>query len=290
MELSFEEPDLHVVIRVPWKRPSSFKPPSQVIRSEEIDHELWKALSRQKEETIDWETLSREFNTTIPQLLRHSATLYEKKLQELTPTRKPTTEGLNFPPSSKDSRRHMESNEVEIKSNIEISQDKKHLAAIQKSYYDALKRKQVDPPGRLASFHEQDTQGRNSISSLEAKAHDDTQEEEDDSEDENEEVTDELLDERLSKLQIGMPSGLQQKSDSMISKEREKESGSSIHAEKSTNPEPDDEHHSAGSSFSDLSDSSVTQSAMEDAYLSKFNQSKLSMVSKKSQFLSSLLK
>ncbi|OZJ01732.1 hypothetical protein BZG36_05298, partial [Bifiguratus adelaidae] len=32
-----------------------------------------------------------------------------------------------------------------------------------------------------------------------------------------------------------------------------------------------DAHHSVGSSFSDISDASVTQSALEDAYLSKFN-------------------
>ncbi|KAG0379683.1 hypothetical protein BGX24_012133 [Mortierella sp. AD032] len=36
-------------------------------------------------------------------------------------------------------------------------------------------------------------------------------------------------------------------------------------------------HNSVGSSFSDLSDSSVTQSAMEDAYLSGYNNSKISL-------------
>ncbi|KAF9546140.1 hypothetical protein EC957_010126 [Mortierella hygrophila] len=38
-------------------------------------------------------------------------------------------------------------------------------------------------------------------------------------------------------------------------------------------------HNSVGSSFSDLSDSSVTQSAMEDAYLSGYNNSKISLLS-----------
>ncbi|ORY01553.1 hypothetical protein K493DRAFT_405538, partial [Basidiobolus meristosporus CBS 931.73] len=261
MELGFEEPDLHVVIRVPWKRPSSFKPPSQAVWSEEIDRELWKALSRQKEETIDWEVLSREFNITIPQLLRHSATLYERKLRELGQIRRSTAEPRNFPTPSKDSR-GVDSAEVHLKSPSEISQDKKHLAAIQKSYYDALKLEQQE-------IMAESNPSRRSLSNSGAKSVGNNEESE--SSDESEDVTDEQVNERLSKLQIGMPSG------HPVSGEKGKEVADE-QPKSPTQQDVEDASHSAGSSFSDLSDSSVTQSALEDAYLSKFNQSKLSTV------------
>ncbi|KAG0222224.1 hypothetical protein BGW41_006142 [Actinomortierella wolfii] len=58
----------------------------------------------------------------------------------------------------------------------------------------------------------------------------------------------------------------------------ESSQGSSpTHHDNPQQPQRSNTYNSVGSSFSDLSDSSITQSAMEDAYLSKFNSSKTSL-------------
>ncbi|KAF9099825.1 hypothetical protein BGX23_011425 [Mortierella sp. AD031] len=59
---------------------------------------------------------------------------------------------------------------------------------------------------------------------------------------------------------------------------RDGDSKAKISPERSgPNSQKSSAHNSVGSSFSDLSDSSVTQSAMEDAYLSGYNNSKISL-------------
>ncbi|KAK9761788.1 hypothetical protein K7432_013060 [Basidiobolus ranarum] len=269
-----------------------------------MDRELWSILSRQKGEAINWEALSREFNVTVPQLLRQSAALYEAKLQELqTQMRKHGNNLTNL----KILTNNTELNDIEA--SFDPLQDERNLAAIQKSYYDALKFENTDPTIEMTSSHELETfiksippesclvrlqtnydVDRVPVFGLKQKNREIIKyesESEYHSIDEDEEISDELLNERLAGLQIGMPSDPQGIVNNLPLKEDatpEQEPGRLL------DPEPENAYLSEDSSFSDLSDSSVTQSALEDAYLSKFNPLNLSMVSKKSQFLSSLLK
>ncbi|CAG8537920.1 21630_t:CDS:2 [Cetraspora pellucida] len=73
--MSSEQP-LHVVIRIPYKRPPGFvEPPA------EMEQRLWEILTHNKDQNIDWNSASRLLNVPVPYLLRHAAFLYENQLR-----------------------------------------------------------------------------------------------------------------------------------------------------------------------------------------------------------------
>ncbi|CAG8587466.1 3942_t:CDS:2 [Paraglomus occultum] len=78
--MSFEEP-LHVVMRLPYKRPPGFIDPPSVIWTEDMEQKLWEILTQNKRASIDWNQASRVLNVPVPYLLRHAAFLYEMQLR-----------------------------------------------------------------------------------------------------------------------------------------------------------------------------------------------------------------
>ncbi|CAG8592898.1 3920_t:CDS:2, partial [Ambispora gerdemannii] len=79
-KMSAEEP-LHVVIRLPYRRPPGFVEPPSIIWTETMEQQLWEILTQNKRQSIDWNLASRRLNVPIPYLLRHAAFLYETQLR-----------------------------------------------------------------------------------------------------------------------------------------------------------------------------------------------------------------
>ncbi|RHZ64621.1 hypothetical protein Glove_321g33 [Diversispora epigaea] len=75
------EVPLHVVIRIPYKRPAGFVDPPSVIWTEEMEQKLWEILTSNKRSNIDWNAASRLLNVPVPYLLRYAAFLYETQLR-----------------------------------------------------------------------------------------------------------------------------------------------------------------------------------------------------------------
>ncbi|CAG8747444.1 28492_t:CDS:2 [Gigaspora margarita] len=75
--MSSEQP-LHVVIRIPYKRPPGFVEPPSIIWTEEMEQRLWEILAQKN---IDWNSASQLLNVPVPYLLRHAAFLYETQLR-----------------------------------------------------------------------------------------------------------------------------------------------------------------------------------------------------------------
>ncbi|CAG8607779.1 11508_t:CDS:2 [Gigaspora rosea] len=69
---------LHVVIRIPYKRPPGFVEPPSIIWTEEMEQRLWEILAQKN---IDWNSASQLLNVPVPYLLRHAAFLYETQLR-----------------------------------------------------------------------------------------------------------------------------------------------------------------------------------------------------------------
>ncbi|CAG8547574.1 6700_t:CDS:2 [Funneliformis mosseae] len=78
--MSSEQP-LHVVIRIPYKRPHGFVEPPSVVWTEEMEQKLWEILTQNKRQSIDWYAASRLLNVPVPYLLRHASFLYETQLR-----------------------------------------------------------------------------------------------------------------------------------------------------------------------------------------------------------------
>ncbi|KAG9297827.1 hypothetical protein G9A89_000132 [Geosiphon pyriformis] len=78
--MSSEEP-LHVIIRLPYRRPPGFIEPTSIIWTEAMEQKLWEILTQNKRQSIDWNLASRLLNVPIPYLLRHAAFLYETQLR-----------------------------------------------------------------------------------------------------------------------------------------------------------------------------------------------------------------
>ncbi|CAI2177668.1 18883_t:CDS:2 [Funneliformis geosporum] len=79
--MSLEQQPLHVVIRIPYKRPHGFVEPPSVVWTEEMEQKLWEILTQNKRQSIDWYAASRLLNVPVPYLLRHASFLYETQLR-----------------------------------------------------------------------------------------------------------------------------------------------------------------------------------------------------------------
>ncbi|KAJ1968783.1 hypothetical protein H4R35_006331 [Dimargaris xerosporica] len=74
---------MHVVIKVPWKRPSNFAEPIKVVWTKPMETALWYHLTQQSRHTLDWEAISRQLGVPVPELMRYSTFLYERQIQLL---------------------------------------------------------------------------------------------------------------------------------------------------------------------------------------------------------------
>ncbi|ORZ18756.1 hypothetical protein BCR42DRAFT_411520 [Absidia repens] len=95
------EKEMHVVIKLPFRRPSDFVEPPPVVWTEDMEHQLWKHINQKH---TDWNYIAEQFGIPTPYLVRHAAFMYETQLRgiqqqlRLSEAGKPTTISSSPPP------------------------------------------------------------------------------------------------------------------------------------------------------------------------------------------------
>lgn len=69
--------DLHVIIKIPFKRPTNFTIRNPAVWTTEKEEILWAYLSDKTTE-LDWNKIAAEINMPVTQITRHSAVLYKR--------------------------------------------------------------------------------------------------------------------------------------------------------------------------------------------------------------------
>ncbi|KAG8765526.1 hypothetical protein FRC12_007451 [Ceratobasidium sp. 428] len=102
------QPEIHVIIRLPYDRPPDApQPPPQVVWSPEKEKILWNELSRSWANlyAINWTNLSAQLDVPVPYLLHRAQVKYEEDLRGLQGIRQaPLSAGPPFSTSPADER------------------------------------------------------------------------------------------------------------------------------------------------------------------------------------------
>lgn len=69
--------NLHVIIKIPFKRPNNFTIQNPAVWTLEKEEILWGYLSDKSIE-LDWDKIAAELNMTVTQVTKHSAVLYKR--------------------------------------------------------------------------------------------------------------------------------------------------------------------------------------------------------------------
>ncbi|KAI8994731.1 hypothetical protein BDB01DRAFT_773883 [Pilobolus umbonatus] len=76
--MTTEEDRLHVVIRLPFKRPEGFIETPSIVWTDEMEQKLWQHMSQKD---TDWEAISEQLGVPKAYLVRHAAFIYERQLR-----------------------------------------------------------------------------------------------------------------------------------------------------------------------------------------------------------------
>ncbi|KAI8882740.1 hypothetical protein K501DRAFT_220543 [Backusella circina FSU 941] len=330
--MGLEKDTLHVVIRLPFKRPKGFIEPPSIVWTDEMDHKLWQYMSQKN---TDWNYIAEQLGVPTSYLVRHAAFIYETQLRGIQQqlrlngsrnTKSPvqTTSSSSRPTSVRYSNTPQQQEEQQPRrnrdesmilsnlSNISPRIPEKEIGSSHSSYKQEVplnntvyksvssqhSREEELEESDSAQEEEEETEEQGSgeletrireiggESETEDEEQDDSEELKDEEEGSKEEDEEEEFSSHFErmKLQMEEPAFLPRKLDSsrqlsVSMQQLKREHTPPTQRSPAVQPvTPSSALNSVGSSFSDLSDSSITQSALEDAYMSKFNQgSKMSI-------------
>ncbi|CEG82687.1 hypothetical protein RMATCC62417_16725 [Rhizopus microsporus] len=261
----------HVVIKLPFPRPNDFAEPPSIVWTEEMEHQLWKHMSQKSK---DWNAIAEQLGIPTQYVVRHAAFIYETQLRGIQQQLRLNVGRTKSPVVNKSRPPSIRYSDT-IQHN-ELPQENRQTS-------DSLLLSKISTIApRLQESENQDS------SLIEEKPIENQEEIEEDDQD----ITD-----QLEKVQIEEePAFLPRRSTSKTISNSSRLSLSIQNLKKTITPQQQQQQqqqqqlpqspqivtasssnnpsalNSVGSSFSDLSDSSVTQSALEDAFMSKFNQ------------------
>ncbi|KAI8367969.1 hypothetical protein EDC96DRAFT_574366 [Choanephora cucurbitarum] len=271
----------HVVIRLPYKRPPRFVEPPPIVWTNEMEHKLWQYMSQKN---TNWNEIAEQLGVPAPYVVRHAAFIYETQLRGIhqqlrlnTTTNIGNSVSRNSPTPSKSlsrpaSIRHSNGFSQEPLAEVDVlsekSKDTIHSSTDQSSTSTIRHRTVVED-----THHSEEEEEEEGLSShfdrmkmqveepafLPHKRHGSVDHDLGNSRQQLSLSIQNLR--KINTLDSGSPSSLPQSPIATLQHTHKQASSSNASVS-----------HSMGSSFSDLSDSSVTQSALEEAFLSKFNQ------------------
>ncbi|KAI8078195.1 uncharacterized protein B0P05DRAFT_542894 [Gilbertella persicaria] len=280
--MDLDKDTFHVVIRLPYKRPPGFVEPPSIVWTNEMEHKLWQYMSQKN---TDWNEIAEQLGVPTSYIVRHAAFIYETQLrgihQQLRLNTTANSISRNSPtprPSRPVSTRY--SNQQEERSPM------------------------IDSNVSFRTIPERSKETLKSSGSTATARNFMSQEQEEPVAEEEEKQDEEVFSSHFErmKLQVEEPAFLPHKHhptdlsnsrqqlsisiqnlkklDSSFSNSSAPPSPATAQPSTASGSNHESVIHSIGSSFSDLSDSSVTQSALEEAFLSKFNQggSKMSLL------------
>ncbi|ORZ18695.1 hypothetical protein BCR42DRAFT_390804 [Absidia repens] len=100
--MGLEKDVMHVVIKLPFKRPSDFVEPPPVVWTDDMEQQLWKHMNQKH---TDWNYIAEQFGVPTSYLVRHAAFMYETQLRgiqqqlRLSEAGKPTAISSSPPPA-----------------------------------------------------------------------------------------------------------------------------------------------------------------------------------------------
>ncbi|CAO3599058.1 unnamed protein product [Absidia cylindrospora] len=100
--MGLEKDAMHVVIKLPFKRPPDFLEPPPVVWTDDMEQQLWKHMNQKH---TDWNYIAEQLGVPTPYLVRHAAFMYETQLRgiqqqlQLSEAGKPTAISSSPPPA-----------------------------------------------------------------------------------------------------------------------------------------------------------------------------------------------
>ncbi|KXN72378.1 hypothetical protein CONCODRAFT_16218 [Conidiobolus coronatus NRRL 28638] len=256
-----KESPLFVIVRLPIKRPQNFVDPPCTLWNETKEQLLWEYLNRNKGRNIDWNYLSQELQIPVPYLIKFSSFLYEVQLLKLRNQTWTVPEDIDFDRDnitdsveireSEEERGETTEEEREVLNNLNMLQTK----MLEEPYLTTETTRStpfVTPLTELPSLS-RDFLGLQLNEKLEKFGFNNQESNFDKNEND--------------KFRFGH--SLQDLN--TIRQTNSNDNNNNNQANANNNNEEEIDSNSIGSPYSDLSDESVTQSQLEDAFLSKFN-------------------
>ncbi|CEI96693.1 hypothetical protein RMCBS344292_10850 [Rhizopus microsporus] len=257
----------HVVIKLPFPRPNDFVEPPSIVWTEEMEHQLWKHMSQKSK---DWNAIAEQLGIPTQYVVRHAAFIYETQLKGIQQQLRLNVGRTKSPVVNKSRPPSIRYSDT-IQHNELPQENRQNTDSLLLSKISTIAPRLQEPENQDSSLIEErpiENQGE--------------------SEEDDQDITD-----QLEKIQIEEePAFLPRRSTSKTMSNSSRLSLSIQNLKKTITPQQQQQQqlpqspqivtasssnnpsalNSVGSSFSDLSDSSVTQSALEDAFMSKFNQ------------------
>ncbi|KAI8390879.1 uncharacterized protein BYT42DRAFT_554658 [Radiomyces spectabilis] len=78
--MGLEKDTLHVVIRLPFKRPAGFVEPPPIVWTDDMEHRLWRYMSQKQ---TDWNAIAEQLGMPTSYVVRHAAFIHETQLRGL---------------------------------------------------------------------------------------------------------------------------------------------------------------------------------------------------------------
>ncbi|GAA5814664.1 hypothetical protein MFLAVUS_008163 [Mucor flavus] len=290
------EENFHVVIRIASKRPKGFVEPPSVVWTNEMEHKLWQYISQKN---TDWNVIAEQLGVPTSYIVRHAAFIYETQLRGIHQQLRINVNNTSMSRNSAKSPTPSLKRPTSVRySDTFHQQEVVQESKVNESIVEARNR---SPSQSLykSSSSRLNTEDNNKEEDEDDDDDDDDKEEEEEDEEEDDEEEEEFSShfERMRRqveepaflpkqLEGSLAASRIQISKSIQNLRKEKSESEPASPKKALSPQstaPGSNNESAinssTSSFSDISESSVTQSAMEDAFLSNFNHgSKLSFL------------
>ncbi|KAJ8657064.1 hypothetical protein O0I10_007143 [Lichtheimia ornata] len=267
--MSLEKDTLHVVIRLPFKRPQGFIEPPQIRWTDEMEQRLRQYMSQKY---TDWNYIAEQLEVPVSYLVRHAAFIYETQLRGIHQQLRMNDKSTTPPPAQRQSSRRSTPRSSETvddqstptptpNTTKPVKDDAMMLSTISNV------EPRVPPVASVVeeSLYKSSLQSSRSYYSAEQSLEDDQEEDEEEDED-----GDEAFAKQFEQLQMEEPAFLPVK-------RNESSSFALGHARRRQQQQQQqqagrsDEEASRSTISLESSNASVTQSALEDALLSRLN-------------------